>query len=363
MLEKKIQIETVNRGVAKVTPFILSKTTNTKVGFEPTIHEHGITGKLVKYKKSSSKQWEELKKSDFSSHALSTMEQVTIRLDTEAIETFRQELNMLSMVTEKDIESGQKKYVITEEGKAIVINDMNKLSILKQILNEGHSDEYWKLIAESQPDLAKNLAAGYLQKLRAATVGKLKHRLTEKHPETNGPTSWQRWIFDNNWLFGVNYLKPIEKQKLNLKGVMPDFLFPRIDGFVDLLEIKLPTEEVIICNNSHPGSYRWNGTTATAIGQVVSYLSEIERLQLEIEREIGRNHDKNISMVKPRAYILIGNSANWPIEKLEGLRKLNGYLHGIEVLTYQDLIHRGEAFLSGSNYADALENHEDEIPF
>jgi len=143
-------------------------------------------------------------------------------------------------------------------------------------------------------------------------------------------------------MFGVNYQKPIEKLKINIRGIAPDFVFPTIDGFIDILEIKLPTATVIDEDKSHPGSWVWSKETTSAIGQVINYLCEIERFRLEIEKTITT---QEICLLKPRAYILIGNSTTWNQNKKEGLRKLNNALHGIEVLTYHDLVKRGQSFI------------------
>jgi len=173
------------------------------------------------------------------------------------------------------------------------------------------------------------------------TIEELALRITKQYAETKGRNSWQNWIYKNNWLFGINYQEPIEKQKINISGSMPDYLFPTIDGFLDILEIKLPSEAVIIDDSSHPGSYRWCPETNRAIGQVVNYLNNIELYQLHLTQEINRAYKTSLSIIKPRAYILIGNQQSWPKEKIEALRKLNYSLHGIEVLTYSDLIKRG----------------------
>ena len=122
---------------------------------------------------------------------------------------------------------------------------------------------------------------------------------------------------------------------------MPDYLFPTVDGFVDVLEIKLPDDPVINEDTSHKGSWKWTAEANAAIGQVVNYLGEIDRLRLEIERSIRANYGYEVSLVKPRAFILIGDSIDWDDSKKEGLRKLNHALHGIEVLTYRDLVARG----------------------
>ena len=163
-------------------------------------------------------------------------------------------------------------------------------------------------------------------------------------PETRGKKSWQNWIYTNNWLFGAHYQAPIEKQRIGFRSI-PDFLFPTIDGFIDILEIKLPTAEVIRPDTSHPGSYMWSPKASEAIGQVVNYLHEIELHQLEISQKIEREYEEQLGKIfsiKPRALILIGNKDGWGPYEIEALRKLNYSLHGIEVLTYTDLYARGK---------------------
>lgn len=118
--------------------------------------------------------------------------------------------------------------------------------------------------------------------------------------------------------------------KINITGVMPDFIFPTLDGFVDILEIKLPSKEVIVEDANHAGSWVWSPDSNYAIGQVVNYLCEIDEFKSAIEKEIERVHQKKISVLKPRAFILIGRTDNWEKDKKEGLRKLNDSLHKIE---------------------------------
>jgi len=180
-------------------------------------------------------------------------------------------------------------------------------------------------------------------------IDKLKQRFTKKYHETRGKNSWQRWVYANNWLFGISYQSPIEKQKINIIGSMPDFSFPTMDGFLDILEIKLPTMDVITSDPSHAGSYTWSTDTNKAIGQVVTYLSDIELYQLHLKEEIKRVYELDLYLIKPRAVILIGNKDNWTSEQHKALRKLNYSLHGIEVLTYTDLQKRGEAIIE--NYS------------
>lgn len=176
----------------------------------------------------------------------------------------------------------------------------------------------------------------YRQKLE-----EFKQRLQSDYPETKSPDSWQEWIYKNNWLFGIQYGTPIAHPKVGFRSIL-DYLFPTPDGFIDILEIKKPSHEVIKEDNSHPGAFKWSGEVNGAIGQVVNYLHEIELHQLEIAKHLKQELSIDLSTIKPRALILIGKSNNWSEKQKEAFRRLNHSLHGIEVLTYTDLFRRGE---------------------
>jgi hypothetical protein len=139
---------------------------------------------------------------------------------------------------------------------------------------------------------------------------------------------------------------------------MPDYLFPTNDWFVDILEIKLPKHDVLKQDDSHKWSWVWSSDVNKAIWQVVNYIWEIDRQCLEIEKEILKVYHINVRLLKPRAYILIWNDDKWyeeeidpeirknkRNEKLNWLRKLNWSLHGIEVITYAELLRRWNTFV------------------
>jgi hypothetical protein len=184
-------------------------------------------------------------------------------------------------------------------------------------------------------------------------IKEFKSRLGKNYKES----SWQSWIYNNNWIIGVQYNPPIEKEKVGFKSI-PDYLFPTLDGFIDILEIKLPNHEVIKKDQSHPGSYAWSPEANRAIGQVVHYLYEMELHQLELQRDINRAYSTKLSreiyIIKPRAFILIGRDDDWDDSRKEAFRKLNHALHDIEVITYTDLIKRGEKIIAlySNDYAD-----------
>jgi len=185
-------------------------------------------------------------------------------------------------------------------------------------------------------------------------VDELRKRLERSYSETSGRHSWQAWIYENNWIMGVQYSRPIQKQQVGFSNI-PDYLFPTMDGFLDILEIKKPEHEVIREDASHTGSFAWSSECNKAIGQVTNYLYEMELHQLELKDKINKRYrellGRNVYIIRPRAFIIIGRSADWNAEYIEALRKLNHTLHGIEIITYSDLTRRGEHIIS--LYADS----------
>lgn len=181
------------------------------------------------------------------------------------------------------------------------------------------------------------------------SLDELRQRLTSTYHETRGKNSWQKWVYENRWLFGIQYLTPIQKEKIGFDNI-PDFLFPTLDGFLDILEIKIPTFDVIREDPSHASSYAWCPDTNRAIGQVVNYIQNMELNQLLLKERINDKYGKQypipIQPLKPRAFILVGESSDWNSQKKKAFRTLNYAFHGIEIITYTDLIIRGESIIS-----------------
>ncbi len=337
-----IKTESVGKSFAKTNPIVLDATSTTALVFDPQIHDGGVRGHLIRLKKNKDDKFEKPEEVDF--RTLKLGEGVKIELGTQQLKRLLEGVSSRELIAKKEgISNGKSEYrLLKPNEETLVVSDKNKKDIIKQILDSGYSEDYWNLLSSSSPELADKLSFGHIQWKRKIVIDDLKQRLNSNHKphETIGDDSWQNWIYKNYWLFGVNYFDVLQKTKINIKGIMPDYLFLTMDGFIDILEIKLPSMEVIEEDASHPGSWIWSKDANKAIGQVVNYLNEIARCQLEIENSINR------SILKPRGYILIGNSENWSKEKKQGLRKLNHALHGIEILTYHNLVQRGYLFIN-----------------
>ncbi|MBU0698195.1 MAG: Shedu anti-phage system protein SduA domain-containing protein [Bacteroidota bacterium] len=337
-----ITIKSVGRGIAEIEEdFILCEEPMSRLIFHAQIHEKGIKGKIIRQRRESKDDvWIPDKAIDI--RTLGKNESINLDVNTKAVKSlYLAILKLANILKQRGVEYGKNKYAIVDPD-TVIITDENKAAYIKKIIGAGYDEEVWNNLAESNPSLVTKLSYARIQDAKKKVTDELNSRLqTGGYSETTGDDSWQKWIYKNNWLFGVKYKAPIEKARINISGIMPDYLFPTLDGFVDILEIKLPDDEVIVADTSHKGSWKWTPETNVAIGQVVNYLGEIDRLRLEIEKTIKTQYGWEFSLLKPRAHILIGNSSSWASDKKEGLRKMNHALHGIEVITYKDLIDRG----------------------
>lgn len=240
--------------------------------------------------------------------------------------------------TEKVIKVLPKAKNLSAKNKSLLIENIAK------IIRESKVDK-----KKLTPEVLKEITAAANQVYYKNTLEEFNDRLRKQLPETKGGNSWQTWIYSNTWIFGTSYLEPIEKERVGFSQI-PDYLFPTVDGFLDILEIKVPQKNrIILEDKDHKGAYYWDTETSEAIGQVANYLHELEKNQLQVAQNIRREYkDKyqiEISAVKPRAIILIGRTEGWSEEKLEALRKLNFALHGIEIISYDQLLRRGEGLI------------------
>ena len=337
-----ITTKSIGVGIAEVEEdFILCEEPMSRLVFRAQMHKKGIRGKIIRQRRESrDDEWIPDEAIDIRS--LGKKESINIDVNTEAVKNLYLAIFKLAKILhQRGVEYGENKYAVVDP-ETVVITDENKITYIRKLIEAGYDEDVWNSLVESNPSLITKLSYARIQGKKQEVVDALSNRLKiGEFAETSGVDSWQSWIYRNNWLFGVNYKHPIEKTKINLTGVMPDYLFPTVDGFFDILEIKLPNDEVILEDKSHPGAWKWTSESNTAIGQVVHYLGEIDRLRYEIERGVLTKYGYETSLLKPRAYILIGNSALWSLPRKEALRKMNHSLHGIEVITYKDLLDRG----------------------
>ena len=304
--------------------------------FRAQIHQDGIRGELIRQRRlSKNDQWHDGQKQDI--RTIGRGHGFCILLRTEPLAKMLGGILKLEAIREQaGAKIGIRKYLVIP---SYFMDNGGKQQIYEKISRDGYTEDFWQYLTQDNPDLATRLSVLRRQQIRGQVIEEFKRRLGDtQYKETSGDNSWQKWLYEHSWVFGVNYQQPLEKSKINIGGSMPDFLFPTLDGFVDILDIKLPQDSVVIEDRSHKGSWKWSKEANIALGQAVNYLDEIQRNRLEVEK----NLKLDVAVLKPRAYIVIGDCQDWTTEQREGFRKLNSALKNIDFLTYRVLLKRAE---------------------
>ena len=143
----------------------------------------------------------------------------------------------------------------------------------------------------------------------------------------------QQLLEKNWWMFGNEYGGLLGKRELAL-GTQQDFLVKRTaDGFLEIIEIKRPLnckDLIYKTNQDSRNRTHYRQELSDAIAQVIDYIDEIDNDKYKIyfkeKEDVG----------KIRAKIIIGRDGDE--EQKRSLRSLNSALHGIEILTYDQLL-------------------------
>jgi hypothetical protein len=103
-----------------------------------------------------------------------------------------------------------------------------------------------------------------------------------------------------------------------------------VDDFLEIIEIKTPfAEPLFVYDNSHD-SYYPSSKLSLVLGQVIGYIEEVER-----NRDSILAKDR-YDTLKIRARIILGRDGA-PEDRV-AVRNLNGHLHRIEIITFDQLL-------------------------
>jgi CheY-like chemotaxis protein len=160
--------------------------------------------------------------------------------------------------------------------------------------------------------------------------------------ERNEKEDVYRTFIHRHWdvILGPEYLDCRSLYEIS-RGAEIDLLAVRRDGFADLWELKRPEDPVFTRYN------QWlhhSVECARAVGQLMQYYDaavrepQAGRLGFDARRGLpGELH-------RPRGFVVIGRRKD--AAEHERLRLENGFLAGLTILTYDDLIERAEQFLA-----------------
>jgi hypothetical protein len=200
-----------------------------------------------------------------------------------------------------------------------------------------------------QPGVAARLAeiglpadaAGVLH--TAARIADLRTAVAELREHLDGgdhlESVYQDWCERYSWAFGNAYVARDDVRHTAL-GDQVDLLMASVaSGLRDVFELKRPNMAVVSWDKTHKSWY-WSSDTAKAIGQCHRYLDNLHRTAQK-----GLDDHPEVVAYHPRAFVVIGRSADWAEGQHRALHGLNARLHSITVMTYDQLLAQAEALL------------------
>ena len=141
----------------------------------------------------------------------------------------------------------------------------------------------------------------------------------------------QVFLQEHPWFFGLDYLDQTPKKRVGSKGTV-DFYLERLQGVKDVFELKLPSHSLFDSNG------KMSADLGKAITQIIDYLEDImaygSTIRVSEKEEIGE------LIGRPRGFIIIGTCKDEKTRKK--MEILNAYLHGIQILSYDNIIRKAE---------------------
>ncbi|MER6466370.1 Shedu anti-phage system protein SduA domain-containing protein [Streptomyces sp. NPDC001288] len=175
-------------------------------------------------------------------------------------------------------------------------------------------------------------------------IGELRAAITELRENLDGGVTledvYQRWCDKHSWAFGNAYVARDNWRSIGIGDQVDLLMKSTASGFRDIFELKRPGMEVLSFDTTHRNWY-WASQTSKAIGQCHRYLDNFHRAA---EHGIQPDHPEMIAY-HPRAVVVIGRSRTWEQSKVKALHGLNSRIHGITVMTYDQLLARCSVLL------------------
>jgi hypothetical protein len=168
-------------------------------------------------------------------------------------------------------------------------------------------------------------------KQQRARLPELKSRLREFRSliekESVDEKEIHNFLKENTWMFGSNYEKMFKSEKILTIDSREDFLLKNFNGYYDVLELKLPRDNLFVKSGGKKLSF--SGDLKDAVSQVMFYLAEIRTYYLSIKDQTG------LDLYFPKGIVVIGRRKNTEIRTLQIHKE---FLNKVDIWTYDDLI-------------------------
>ncbi len=152
-------------------------------------------------------------------------------------------------------------------------------------------------------------------------------------------SDWQRFLQKYILLFNTSYIQTVEKQSVDLRGKYPDFMLINVYGYTDIFEIKKPNTN-LLKHDSSRDNYYWDTEVNRAIIQTEKYIQMMVKKEKDVIEIINDKYDLNVKIVRPRGFIVVGNSQQFEGNKKteDDFRLLASSLKNVDIILYDELL-------------------------
>ena len=242
-----------------------------------------------------------------------------------------------------------------EEGVSTYVPGILSGLLGQNILSKLSSEDK-DAINKFLPDYISSESISAVNLLKAKTqIKTLKELATNLEKEINGSYSeahWQKYIKSNILIIQQGYISVVEKMNIAVGNTkFPDFSIVTHDGYIDILEIKKPTTQLLREDFSR-SNFFWDSEISKAIIQVENYIENITNQAAAVRSYILDNLKIDLKILRPRGIILAGRTKDFNSQKeKDDFRMLSSSLKNITFVTYDELLDRLE------NYIRVLEEY------
>lgn len=317
------------RGFKFITNFIIHETKEQKIildfkyipNKEGSLHH--VTLEIIKYSKKPSQKWEEAETN-----------KIILSSDQP-----QQSLNKLvnALKAQKDLyQRTNSEVVILDPEEADLFKQIGteNVDFITKILQSFQSEEAKTLLSKISEIELNNLFVSIKHAKNKQALASLEQLINDGVEENE----FQKWISTNTWVFGTEYIKKFDTRKIGIHS-QADFIVQSLDGFTDLIELKRADFKLFEKDNSR-NCYYPSKDLSQVIGQAVHYIRVME------DHRAILKEDDDLEVLKPRVKVVIGRSIGLEHNEKKALRLLNSSLHGIEIITYDEIMNRANKIIS-----------------
>lgn len=352
-INDSINTHYLKAGYARSDEIILCTTKTTRTIFRPGIHSKGVNGCIIRQKIGDDGAWKDADEVNFSRMPADCG--VRIELDTNATAQLYSRLSSLYDIQKQGVARGHQRYIVAEYEKVLIIDDANKAKAIRDLLDQGHSEEFWQALVEADPVLASRLAAAKIQFDREQAIKQYAQALVT---HVDNEAYWQEFFGHHPWMLqsafsaavfmlcGEAYLggkMPVGRQGKG--GVATDFLFAddSTKSFA-VVEIKTPNANLVGSRYRGAGGAGYDNETyamhTDLSGGIVQVRNQITVAIENFQNVLEPGYEHKLNRVHPKGVLLIGSSDTLTQREKDSFNQFRHALHSLTVITFDELLNR-----------------------